>query len=476
MKITEGIYGLGESNFQPLSLSQPRKADTRPACQGQEHNTNLPLPTAGNHTARHLGDVPINAAKHKASPMRNVPAVSQTLAKLRRQPHPAQIRGQRHSGGDGPPPPQGEQRQDEGTGQGEGRPWVSRPVPSPSPQPRAGLAEAAGPPREGKLAVTVTRHRAGTKAPESAAAAEAGYSLPGKGGGRGGSEPGAARCRETRPEPRRGGVPAGPGRESMPPQKKRRAGPAGRQAPTLNPRCPPGDSAPHSAPLPSPPPSPHRAAAPRFPPGPPPAVAVLPAPSVREGKLCPSLERRRREPGSRALLTTFPATSSSSSPPPARPVPRCCSRPCSPQPSSAKGPPAAPRASSPPGSRSLRAPLSRTPAAARRGRRGSQRTLRRARDTPASSSGGSCGDCCPLLPPSVRSPARPPVPPPPRCQAEPRFRPPPGPPLGPGFRSQHGAGRLPARLTAPARATAGRVHRSPGPWRPAGAGHGGPHG
>lgn len=135
MKITEGIYGLGESNFQPLSLSQPRKADTRPACQGQEHNTNLPLPTAGNHTARHLGDVPINAAKHKASPMRNVPAVSQTLAKLRRQPHPAQIRGQRHPGGDGPPPPQGEQRQDEGTGQGEGRPWVSRPVPSPAPPP-----------------------------------------------------------------------------------------------------------------------------------------------------------------------------------------------------------------------------------------------------------------------------------------------------------------------------------------------------
>lgn len=29
MKVTEGIYGLGESNFQPPSLSQPKKADTR---------------------------------------------------------------------------------------------------------------------------------------------------------------------------------------------------------------------------------------------------------------------------------------------------------------------------------------------------------------------------------------------------------------------------------------------------------------
>lgn len=90
---------------------------------------------------------------------------------------------------------------------------------------------------------------------------------------------------------------------------------------------------------------PRRAAAARPPPGPKP----------RGEKLCPSPERRRH----RESLTTF---STAPLRPPARPVPRCCSRPCSPQPSSAKGLPTAPGASSPSDSRSLRAPRSRYPA------------------------------------------------------------------------------------------------------------------
>lgn len=135
--------------------------------------------------------------------------------------------------------------------------------------------------------MTVTRHRTGTKAPDSAAA-EAGYSLPEKGAeGEGASReqpcpvkhapsPGAG---ESRPVP---AVSQCPREEAA-----RRGRPAGANAHPER----PGGSAPRSAPFP------RRATVPRLLPPPP-----------REGKLCPSLERRRRwEPGSRRLFTTFPA-------------------------------------------------------------------------------------------------------------------------------------------------------------------------
>lgn len=238
--------------------------------------------------------------------------------------------------------------------------------------------------------MTVTRHRAGTKAPDSAAAVEAGYSLTEKGAeGEGASreQPGPVKhalspgAGESRPVP---AMSQCPGEEAArwgrPAGRRQHSLPAARQS---------------SSGL-------WRPTAPR-----PPRRAPTRLPARNRGAACPerlakgdcpSLEgRQQREPRSRRLLTTFPTTSPlpQQPPPPLPSAPRCCSQLCSPQPSSARGPPAAPGASSPPGSSSLRTPLSRTPAA-RRGRQGSQRALWRTRNTPIASGCDCCGDSCPL--------------------------------------------------------------------------------
>lgn len=182
-----------------------------------------------------------------------------------------------------------------------------------------------------------------------------------------------------------------------------------------------------------------------LPPGHPPAVAALPAPSSREGKLCPSPPAAAAAAGARvpssphnfphdpprtsvllsAVLSTAIFCQGSAS----------CARGIFPA-----GFPQPPRSAYP------------TPRRGRRGRRAGRGTPRLA--LAAAAAALHCGDCCPL-PPSVRPSVRRSVgrsllPPPPRCQAEPLVRPPPGParPAAPGPASAHNmaAPLLPARL------------------------------
>lgn len=312
--------------------------------------------------------------------------------------------------------------------------------------------------------MTVTRHRAGTKAPESAAAtaaAEAGYSLPGKGKGASREQPGPVKRAPERGEEGGGGesrpVPAlrqCPGEEAA-----RRGRPGGRR---------------RRSPCPAPPPPAQRPGAPSRP--------AAPRPPTRGGGAArPELPRRETLPvpsrGGGGGGSPGPVLSSQLSPRPAPYLGAALGRalhshllPRVRQLRQGHLPRRVPAASA------LR--LSHTEA-------GAARKAGRARDTPAGSSGGGGGASLrrllpaaalrPSVRPSVGRSVPPPAPSPlPGGAARPPSpRPGPARRSGPGFRSQHGR---PAPTCPTQRrlrvATAGRGYRRPGPSAAAGTGPG----